>query len=309
MRRLFVLTLLLAAVVMTVSVAYGYVRGRTKGLKFTYWKSGCIFITPDSTGTPDLPATAVFNTVTKSIANWTNATAGCTYMKLMSQPPGVHEAHYDGINTIKFRSDRWCHPNDAQQNDVCYSSAAAGITTVFYVDHGAAEGTILDADIELNNLNFVFATIDPASPPGPTAPDGRSIADLENTLTHELGHVQGLDHTCADAATPPQEIDDTGNPPPACTAIPPNRRAAVTSATMYNFAEPDETSKRMPKADDVAGICGAYPTSADPHSCQPLNLADYNGSGCSVGGNGAGASGMLALLLLCGGALLRRRHQ
>ena len=78
---------------------------------------------------------------------------------------------------------------------------ATGITTVFYVDHGEPDdGTILDADVELNDINFTFV-VEPTTQQ-PRA--GTEVSDLENTLTHELGHVLGLDHTCANAATPPQ---------------------------------------------------------------------------------------------------------
>ena len=90
---------------------------------------------------------------------------------------------------------------------------------------------------------------------------GTSLADFENTLTHELGHLQGLDHTCKDAATPAHEVDENGNPPPRCRSLSTCRadRSRSSDATMYNSATPGETKKRSPEADDVAGICDAYP--------------------------------------------------
>src|SRR5205823_1096270 len=119
-------------------------------------------------------------------------------------------------NTVKFRTDRWCHPDDDQQKGVCYSAQAPAITTVFYIDHGKSDdGTILDADIELNDLDYTFVVL----PAGGTARPGTTSVDLENTLTHELGHLQGLDHTCKDAAMPPTEVDQNGNTPPACDML------------------------------------------------------------------------------------------
>jgi hypothetical protein len=206
----------------------------------------------------------------------------------------------------------WCHPNDAQSQDVCYSSAAAGITTVFYVDRPGdkADGDILDADVELNNVDFTF---DFVGPDGPTkmARSGTALADFENTLVHELGHLQGLDHTCKDAATPPQEVDDTGNPPPDCdklSQLPLADEVKIQNATMFNSAGPAETKKRTPEADDIAGICDAYPIANAPATCSPADLNSYKQAGCALGGGpgGAGAIAVLCLLAIALGAARRR---
>jgi hypothetical protein len=104
---------LLAASLLVSSVGFGYVRSRTpKGVPVA-WPGSCVFIQPDADGTPDLPSDQLFDVVQKCLANWQDATAGVSYMKLMYDQPAPLEAHLDGINTIKFRTDRWCHPNDA----------------------------------------------------------------------------------------------------------------------------------------------------------------------------------------------------
>ncbi len=296
------------ALLATASPASAYVRSRTAKGVAVAWPGSCAFVTPDSTGTPDLPNDTTFSVIMKSMSNWTNAVGGDAYLKLVYADPMPLEAHLDGINTVKFRTDRWCHPNDAQQKDVCYSSAAAGITTVFFVQDGSDHaGTILDADIELNDLNFTFAVLPTTSQPR----QGTSLADLENTLTHELGHLQGLDHTCADAATPPQEVDDTGNPPPSCDSLgslPLQEQVKIKLATMYNFAMPGEISKRSPEADDVAGIANAYPPANDPGSCKPVDLNAYKSGGCSIAGNTRRSLAAIAVLLGALVALMLRRR-
>jgi hypothetical protein len=294
------------------SAAWGYVRSRTpKGIGVT-WSGTCVFMQPDSTGSPDLPLSDIIAALQKSMANWQNAVGNQAYVKLMYMDAAPLEAHLDGANILKFRTDRWCHPNDEQQQNVCYSSAAAGITTVFFIQDGSEHaGTILDADIELNDINFTFAILPTTTQPR----NGTQLADLENTLTHELGHVQGLDHTCKDMATPAQEVDENGDPPPPCDQLfllPLAEQQKIKLATMYNYAQPGETIKRTPEADDVAGIANAYPPGNDPNSCKLTDLNAFMTRGCSVGAIGAApprSLGAIALLVAATVALATRRRR
>jgi hypothetical protein len=128
-----------------------------------------------------------------------------------------------------------------------------------------------------------------------------------------MGHVQGLDHTCKDDATPANAVDDQGNPPPDCSMIatlPFDERIKIAEATMFNSAGPLDTQKRTPKADDIAGICAAYPLAKDPKVCQHVNLHDYD-RGCSVslgGRPGANAAAWIAGLGLLAWAGWRKRR-
>ncbi|MCU1277915.1 MAG: peptidase and matrixin and adamalysin [bacterium] len=288
--------------------ASAFVRSRTEKGTAVAWSGSCAYVQPDSAGTPDMPADQFFSVVQKSLTNWTNAIGDQAYLKLVYSPPAALEAHLDGVNTIKFRTDRWCHPNDTQQNNVCYSSAAAGITTVFFVQDGSNRaGTILDADIELNDINFTFAVLPSTGQPR----DGTTFADLENTLTHELGHLQGLDHTCKDQATPPQEVDDSGSAPPDCgslTSLPLAEQTKIKLATMYNFAQPGEISKRSPEVDDVNGIANAYPPASDPSSCKMTDLNAFKTGGCTIAGRAPRSLAALAVLFAVLVALVARRR-
>lgn len=291
--------------------AHGYVRSRTPHGTATSWRSSCAIVQPDSGGTPDLPDDVTFATIRASMQAWQDAVHGCAYLTLTYVDPAPLEAHYDGVNVIKFRTDTWCHPDDSQSNGVCYSSVAAAITTVFYVDSpgSSTDGALLDTDVELNDIDFTFQVVDPAAPLSVPPRSGTSVADFENTLVHELGHLQGLDHTCRDAATPSWEVDDSGNPPPDCSAIgklPTAELEKVVGATMYNSATPGETKKRSPEADDVAGICAAYPLARAPSTCKPANLSGYK-KGCSYGDRGDLPRGLGILLVAIAIGARRRR--
>jgi MYXO-CTERM domain-containing protein len=187
------------------SPALAWVPSRTDKGQPVSWAGSCAFLQPSTQSSQDMPLSTVLQVVTQSITNWQSVTldAGCSYLKITQDAPAVLEAHYDHINTVKFRNDKWCRPAESNTPEACYSCAAAAITTVFYDDGGK----IVDADVELNELDFTFVWLpSDVQPRTQTVMDNcyspqhpvTSKADLENTLTHELGHFQGLDHTCWD---------------------------------------------------------------------------------------------------------------
>ena len=96
------------------------------------------------------------------------------------------------------------------------------------------------------------------------APLGQpATADIENTFTHELGHLVGFDH----------------NPDP--------------TSTMYAEAAAGEIAKRDLTADDAAGMCAVYALGQEPD-------LDEGGCGCGTSptpGAGAAALGVAAVLV------------
>lgn len=179
-------------------------------------------------------------------------------------------------NIVVFRNDT---PGDELDRWV-HTLGALAITTVTF---DTSTGRLLDADIEINDVAFTFTTCDPGSPGCEPA------FDLENTLTHELGHVMGLDH-------------------------PPNDAPGALEATMFASASETDTEKRSLADDDIDGLCTLYPaSSAEPGECygvgRPLPASiTFDETLCAHGSGEARWAPIAAL----GGWLtlsrLRRRH-
>jgi hypothetical protein len=213
------------------------------------WNVRCLGITPDSRGSRDLLLTDVEATLARAITNWNNRTSTCGGLVLSANAAArALDVGDDGFNALVFRNDVFQRPGHDP-----YPTNIIALTTVVYVDTPgrAGDGTLLDADIEVNNANFTFST---QSGTG-LARTGTQLVNLENTLTHELGHVQGLAHTCWDGTTTTDPIDNQGNPIPDCTtAILPD---GVTNSIMYPFYEPDAPDRPLTD-DDVRGVCDVY---------------------------------------------------
>ena len=235
------------------------------------WNEHCVVVTIDLRGSKDVALPDIATTLARAVNNWTSRTASCGGLQLSSRPAyKVLDVAPDGLPAVIFRNDVWARPGHAP-----HDPSAIGLTTVMYVNTPGVpgDGTILDADIELNNVNYTFTT-DPANA---VPRDGTEIADLENTLTHELGHVQGLAHTCWDHLTATPPLDNNGNPIPDCND--PNLPASITDTTMYPYATmPGETSKRTLSPDDVAGVCDVYRPLVGKLACYP----ELDGGACSA---------------------------
>jgi hypothetical protein len=273
--------------------------GPTTAGHYLYWTSGCIFITPDSAGTTELPKSDAFQIISTSIATWNTdtETQSCSYMKLVEDTPIPTEVNgSDHINTIVFRDSTWCRPAVGDDPMECYSSWAAGITTATYIDDASSsyDGEITDADVEINGVNFAI------SDNGVTLGSASCNAELQNTLTHELGHVHGLAHTCLVPGDPPR-IDNNGNSVPECADT---TDPTIVNATMYPYQDCGETKKELLSSDDIDAICTIYPTAKSPDTCEPVTM----GGGCCSAERDP--SGAFALTAVVGFVLsLRRRHR
>lgn len=295
----------------------GFVRtGPTKSGHYLYWESGCAFVTLDAAGTTAIPGDQEFTIIDATINEWNSKTASCSYFKVMNAGRKSMETTNDKINVIKFRDTMctcegggtsWgCRPATKDAPAKCYSPAAAGITTAVYVNdaNSPRDGAIVDADIELNGVNFAISAGGQSN-----GPPGACLADLQNTLTHEIGHLHGLEHTCL-APGDPGRINDQNQPVPACTTVqaaptvPANMK--ILEATMYNYQDCGETKKSSLSDDEINAICSIYPTAKDPGTCEPVGATTPAGC-CSAS---RGADRPIGALLLAGVVALwvRRRR-
>jgi MYXO-CTERM domain-containing protein len=274
----------------------GFVRtGPTKAGHYLYWESGCVFVTVDDAGTSEVAGDAEFGAIDQSIQTWNDDTASCSYLVVKDAGRKALEVGKDHVNLIKFRDKSWCRP--AVDNDParCYDSSAAGITTATYVDDSTSsrDGAIVDADIELNGVDFSIAVN------GQTLGTAPCQSELQNTLTHEIGHLHGLEHTCT-VPGDPARVDNNGSAVPTCADSLNNK--AITDPTMYNFQDCGETKKETLAPDDINAICAIYPTAKDPGTCSPVAAT----SGCCSAGGGAGGPAVLLGFVALG---LRRRRR
>jgi len=248
----------------------GYVRtGATKAGNYLYWESGCIFVTADADGTKQLPGDTEFDVIEQSIGTWNAASATCSYIELRYQGVEAREVGRDRVNVIKFREMSWCRPAVDDDPARCYADSAAGITTAVYVDDATSDrdGAIVDADIEINGKFFAIANN------GVTLGTSSCLAELANTLTHELGHLHGIEHPCL-AQGDPSRTDHLGRAVPLCNNV---TDPKIVESTMFNFQDCGETKKATLEAEDIAAVCGIYPTSDDPGTCEAVPL---NPRGC-----------------------------
>lgn len=115
-----------------------------------------------------------------------------------------------------------------------HSRDILALTTTSY---SPRTGTIFEGDVELNGAAWFFTTI--ASPPCAETPGPLcNSTDIQNTMTHEIGHLMGLAH-----------VPDEGS-------------------TMAQSANVGDLDKRVLDPGTVLGLCRIYPRGAPPAQCE-----------------------------------------
>jgi len=248
------------------------------------WRHRCTSISLSTMdGSFDLSEADVRGVLARSIATWEavrcdGVAPGVDMLLLAETNLASHARHFSNgrnVNSIIFVHEEWSRERE-------HDPRALAVT---YVWHDPSTGEIFDADIELNEETNHFVICPAIVGCNPAADD---TADLENTLTHELGHYLGVAHT-------PDDV----------------------MATMHFRADLGEVLKRDLQPDDEAGLCNIYPPGTLPEACEytprgGLGLDGEPPSGCAARARGVAHSntppllGALGLGLL--GLLVARRR-
>jgi len=263
--------------------AQAFVRSRTESGACLQWERRLIPWTMNERGLPGLGYERAHAAFARSFQTWEEV--GCSDIAFRDNSPtsetrvGYAEGELaDNLVIFRTRDCRDVAPEDApcRRQGSCaneydcwdHGSSVIGVTTTTFFRQ---TGEILDADIEMNAAWFDFTDVDgPPCAPGETS--GCVSTDIQNTATHEIGHMLGLDHS-------------------------PDR-----NATMFARAPRGEVSKRVLAEDDVQGLCTIYPAGEPATYCEGFELKE-SGPGCGCQSSaGAGE----AALLLAGLGLLRR---
>ncbi|MGC4122393.1 MAG: MYXO-CTERM sorting domain-containing protein [Myxococcales bacterium] len=257
--------------------------------------------TINESGSKDAGAASSIEAARQSFLAWT--APECTDLQFIDQgTTSSYEIGYtqnaNNINLVVWRESTCVReaPADAE----CFKSG--GCNNLYNCWEGSLQtialttttfnnktGELLDADIELNGAGFVFSTVDgPTCSNPPPRPATNCVAtDVRNTLTHEVGHIVGLDHP---DLSPEDTVDHTHD----------------AEDTMYSSASLGDTNKRTLHQDDIDGLCAIYPKGEKTAAC--LKRFDGIGNGCSCSAGGAPMGGLVAAVIALLGLPRRRRE-
>lgn len=267
--------------------AEAYVRTITDRKAPVWWPRHCVTIVVHAADPPGKLTSEAFVTAARNAAAaWSRGAVACTDLDLqiaVAATSRTARVANDGRNNMVFRKTEWCKVPLAP-DERCYDSSALAITTVFALQ---SDGTVLDSDVELNAVDFTWDDL-------VTHTSETEAQDLQNTLTHELGHLLGLDHNCFVGGPRERPVDHSGQEIPDCSRA----SRPVQDATMFAAVRQGDVLRRTLSDDDTAGVCGIYPAQGaelcaaviDPPASPPEE------GGCSVvrgGDRGEAAAPMI----------------
>ncbi len=303
MRRAAALALVCASFVASAQEG-GFLRTRVPGKELClHWSARRYVYNYHSSGSTQTPGTAEFVAMESAFDSWRALAKDCSDFVFESGPMvgtavvGYDRDSTDNTNVIVFR-ERHCRAV-VPENDPCWADGRTACGNKYQCwDNGdrvialttstfsTVTGIVFDSDIEFNAApdelgeRFLFTTI--SGPP--CEPEAQSAlcsaTDVQNTLTHEIGHVIGLDHV------------------------------EVSGSTMEPTAPIGETQKRVLDEGTRAGFCRIYPKAQPTPPCEDVDVyveAVNQGTrglkrvGCAAAGGGASFGlGGGALVLLMG---------
>ncbi len=243
-------------------LSMGFVRQTTDAGTPLEWKDRCPLLELGQLD-PHGPSLDELRTAFgQALSGWESGSCASLPFALSEPARGTSEVTLDGRNVIVTRGADYCDDLAHADEEICLSPTALAVTTLYFVDRPGDidDGSIVEADMEINLVH-------------PFATDGRPEAfDLTAVLTHEIGHILGLGHTCTTSPSA-RLVDPSGREVPSCTfgETDPNQ-----SATMYPWAGPGELSGREPSGDEQQAMCLLYRNR--PTTCAGSDLT----TGCSA---------------------------
>jgi hypothetical protein len=226
-----------AAAVLAGAVALGYTTLKTSTGKQKRWVGSPVVYHLASACDPrQADRTACLSALRQGFNRWSRL--GCSSLRFTEGAAGLRISSSDGENTVAWAS-AW--PSTDGEEALAVTRPVANEYT----------GALYDADIVFNPKKS-FST---NNAPGTT--------DVESVITHEAGHLLGLDHS------------------------------AVADATMFYATGPNEVFRRSLTTDDIGGACAIYRNGQPiPNECAAgPDCSTYetcNGGKCS-GGLGPGS--------------------
>ncbi len=181
---------------------------------------GEILYVVDIAGSDDIAGTGEMAAVERAFDHWEGiGTSRVAFSRLPDQD--VQAADNDGINVVYWAEGARTSVGGTNENVDGYISK----TPVFSVASGPNKGLILDANVILNGRQKSWTVTPDLNP---------TFYDVEAVVTHEIGHLIGLEHT------------------------------PVLSASLSPRYVAGEIRQRLLQTDDLLGATAIYPEAIQP---------------------------------------------
>jgi hypothetical protein len=256
--------------------------GCSVGGKKAHWPNGCITfaIQSDGSALQDISPRDAADVAEDAFALWTNSEChrgGSPPLTFMAQ--GEVSCHVPEFN---------CDPKDWNSNVIMFQDEGwphgASTVALTCVTMNLDTGDILDADMEINTTPPYHDFALPGDPEG---------TDLHMVITHEAGHLLGLNHSTFEGA-----VMWANYTPGLLSALSDDDIAGICDIYGGEDTDPECSPPRLPSDTDCVGASGCVPSSVEDPGCS-----------CRQGPpSGRGNGGALLALFAGVSAIVTRRR-